>query len=141
MLSQVVRELVSKALLGPLMPAQQQQVLSELAADPLLVHHISLTPHQLPALVENTPVIAYEVLLKLMHSRHINDYFQVMKGLPGVTRERGEQGLSEVAIVVQGISPNHSLPQLRIEPGPAGLAKFDSCDCTVTFCSNTGTNH
>jgi hypothetical protein len=74
---QVVRELVSKALLGPLMPAQQQQVLSELAADPLLVHHISLTPHQLPSLVENTPVIAYEVLLKLMHSRHINDYFQV----------------------------------------------------------------
>ncbi len=74
---QVVRDLVSKALRGPLLPAQQQQVLSLLNADPKLVHHIGLTPAQLPALVEFTPVIAYELLLKLMPSRHIGEYFQV----------------------------------------------------------------
>ena len=61
-----VRALLCKALQGPLLPAQQQQVLAELQADPKLIHHIHLTPKQLPALVENTPTLAYEMLVQLM---------------------------------------------------------------------------
>jgi hypothetical protein len=36
-----------------------------------------LSPQQLPALVEHTPMLAYELLLRLLRSRHINAYFQV----------------------------------------------------------------
>lgn len=79
--AQAVRELVTKALKGPLMPAQQQQVLAELESDPKLVHSLGLTAEQLPALVENTPVIAYEVLLRLMRSRQIHQYFQVLASM------------------------------------------------------------
>ncbi len=76
-----LKDLIVKALKGPLMPAQQHQVLNELDADPKLVYHINLTPEQLPALVENTPVIAFEVLLKLIRSRKVGDYFQVLANM------------------------------------------------------------
>jgi hypothetical protein len=36
-----------------------------------------LSPEQLPALVEHTPMLAYELLLRLLRSRHIHAYFQV----------------------------------------------------------------
>lgn len=76
-----LKDLIIKALKGPLMPAQQHQVLNELDADPKLVYHINLTPEQLPALVENTPVIAFEVLLKLIRSRKVGEYFQVLASM------------------------------------------------------------
>ncbi|MED6148393.1 hypothetical protein PIB30_052783 [Stylosanthes scabra] len=69
-----VRDLIAKALKGALAPAQQEQVLVELANDPKLVYHCGLTPRKLPELVENNPLIAVDVLTKLINSPEIAEY-------------------------------------------------------------------
>ncbi|KAF9664028.1 hypothetical protein SADUNF_Sadunf17G0113500 [Salix dunnii] len=73
-----VRDLIANAMKGPLAPAQQEQLLVELTNDPKLVYHCGLAPRKLPELVENNPLIAVEVLTKLIYSPEIADYFTVL---------------------------------------------------------------
>ncbi|XP_047318536.1 CCR4-NOT transcription complex subunit 11-like [Impatiens glandulifera] len=73
-----VRDLIAKALKGPLTPTQLEQVLVELTNDPKLVHHCGVTPRKLPELVENNPIIAVEMLFRLMNSPEISEYFTVL---------------------------------------------------------------
>uniref|UniRef100_A0A7I4C860 CCR4-NOT transcription complex subunit 11 n=1 Tax=Physcomitrium patens TaxID=3218 RepID=A0A7I4C860_PHYPA len=73
-----IREQINRALKGALAPAQLKKVVMELEADPKLVFHCGLTPRRLPELVDHNPFIAVAVLLKLMNSNQITDYFKML---------------------------------------------------------------
>jgi hypothetical protein len=73
-----VRELFAKAVKTPLPADQAQVIIDGLGQDVKLVYHCGLTPKKLPELVEHNPQIAIEVLLKLMGSSQISNYFQAL---------------------------------------------------------------
>ncbi|XP_072942619.1 CCR4-NOT transcription complex subunit 11 [Epargyreus clarus] len=72
------KELTQLALKGALSVPHQQRLLALLDQDPAVVYEIDVTPYQLPDLVENNPMVAISVLLKLINSQHITEYFSVL---------------------------------------------------------------
>jgi len=81
--TQAARELLLRALRGPLLPAQQAALIASLQADPRLVFRVGLAPERLPELVEHAPALAQEVLLRLTASRDgAAPYFGVLARMP-----------------------------------------------------------
>lgn len=74
----ILQGLLQQALTGPLLPAQQLQVLEQLQANPKRVFSCGLTPQRLPDLVELNPDVAIETLLRLMHSSQVSEYLGVL---------------------------------------------------------------
>eukprot|EP00095_Tigriopus_kingsejongensis_P012553 snap_masked-scaffold821_size92673-processed-gene-0.9 protein:Tk12553 transcript:snap_masked-scaffold821_size92673-processed-gene-0.9-mRNA-1 annotation:"ccr4-not transcription complex subunit 11" len=69
---------LAKAFQEPLSLSQLSKLKAELERDPSIVSQAHFPPPQLPGLVENNPLIAIEVLLSLMDSSLITDYFTVL---------------------------------------------------------------
>lgn len=71
-------QLINQAFKEALSLQQRQTLLNELARDPKIVSQLGITPQRLPELVENNPMIAIDVILKLMETADMNEYFTML---------------------------------------------------------------
>jgi plasmid maintenance system antidote protein VapI len=71
-------QLINQAFKEALSLQQRQTLMEELARDPKIVGHLGITPQRLPELVENNPMIAIDVILKLMEMSEMNEYFTML---------------------------------------------------------------
>ncbi|CAL8103471.1 unnamed protein product [Orchesella dallaii] len=71
-------QLINQAFNEALSLLQRQTLLNELAKDPKIVSHLGITPQRLPDLVENNPMIAIDVILKLMETSDMTEYFTML---------------------------------------------------------------
>eukprot|EP00730_Choanoeca_flexa_P001349 TRINITY_DN10596_c0_g1_i5.p1 TRINITY_DN10596_c0_g1~~TRINITY_DN10596_c0_g1_i5.p1 ORF type:complete len:430 (+),score=43.72 TRINITY_DN10596_c0_g1_i5:182-1471(+) len=61
---------------------RQQEIMAKLQADHQLVFRIGMTPEKLPGIVNKNPVLSVEILLRLMSSTQITDYFSMLVNMP-----------------------------------------------------------
>lgn len=75
---QIAKKIIFLAFKQALTLQEQKNFLNELDHDFSIITEIGITPALLPALVENNPLIAIEVLLHLMNCIEITEYFSVL---------------------------------------------------------------
>lgn len=72
------KSLMQKALTTSLTLVETPVIIESLKKGTITAHELGLTPHKLPTLVENNPLVAIEALLSLMHSDYISEYLCVL---------------------------------------------------------------
>lgn len=73
-----LKVLMAKAVKAPLPEQLTKVLLAKLEADPKLVHVCGLTPKNLPLLVQHNSKLATDVLLKLVSSKQMPEYFSAL---------------------------------------------------------------
>ncbi|CAH1435718.1 unnamed protein product [Lactuca virosa] len=71
-----VRNLISKYVKGSFALSQEEKVLLEVTSGPQLLYYCGLTTGKLPEFVENNPLIAAEVLIKLIKCPEMSEYLR-----------------------------------------------------------------
>jgi hypothetical protein len=69
-----IRQLMDRAYQGTLNLQQQQKLIDELDTHPDFIEHIGLSPSNLHLLVEHSPSISIQCLLKLISTDRMNEY-------------------------------------------------------------------
>lgn len=75
-MTSVIKELCQKALKASLAPEETKLLHDAFEKDPKLVFKSGITPQVLPQLVEQNPVVASTVLIKLLHSTQLHQYLE-----------------------------------------------------------------
>ncbi|XP_058066460.1 CCR4-NOT transcription complex subunit 11 [Anopheles bellator] len=76
-----LRTLLMQSFRQALSIADQQTLLNELEKDTQQTHLTCVTPEKLPNLIEYNPLIAIEILMKMLKTRHINAYLDEIVGM------------------------------------------------------------